>query len=243
VVSTRAAVERGAFEQALRDRGAADYDDWYRRTKGVAFDRRERAVFRGRAGNARRVLDLGAGTGRITDALRDLPFVVPVDFSQPSLRRLADKSLTHATPVLGDATAVPLRSGACDLVVSCQVLQHLDAARLTAALRECARVLEPGGRLLVSVYNRDYWRNRDTRTTIDSPDHLYVRKFSAAEFAELARAAGFRRVRSGSYKALPDGGRVPERLTRWYGRFDAFVCRVFRRRGGCYLVYEGVRMT
>ena len=70
-----------------------------------------------------------------------------------------------------------------------------------------------------------------------------MRKFSAAEFAALARAAGFRRVRGGSYKALPDGGRVPERLTRWYGRCDAFVCRVFRRRGGCYLVYEGVRVT
>ena len=40
--------------------------------------------------------------------LRDLPFVVPVDFSQPSLRRLADKSLTHTTPVVGDADRGPV---------------------------------------------------------------------------------------------------------------------------------------
>ena len=103
--------------------------------------------------------------------------------------------------------------------------------------------MEPGGRLLVSVYNRDYWRNRDTRTTIDSPDHLYVRKFSAPEFAELAVGCRVPACAGRQHKALPDGGRVPERLTRWYGRFDAFVCRVFRRRGGCYLVYEGVRVT
>ena len=235
--------DRGAFERALRDREAGSYDDWYRRTKGEAFDRRERAVFREGARGARRVLDLGAGTGRITTALSERSHVVAVDFSRSSLRALAGKALPHATPVVGDATAVPLPSGAVDLVVSCQVLQHLEAARLVAALRECARVLEPGGRLVVSVYNRDYWRNRDARTEIDEPDHLYVRKFSADEFAELAAGAGFQRSRDGSYKALPDGGHVPARLTGWYARFDALACRLFRRRGGCYLVYEGVRVV
>ena len=242
-MSTRAAVERGAFEQALRDRGAADYDDWYRRTKGVAFDRRERAVFRGRAGTRGRVLDLGAGTGRITDALRDLPFVVPVDFSQPSLRRLADKSLTHATPVLGDATAVPLQSGACDLVVSCQVLQHLDAARLAAALRECGGVWSPAAASwsASTTVTTGGTATRARRSTV--PTTCTCASSRPRSSPSSRRAAGFRRVRGGSYKALPDGGRVPERLTRWYGRFDTFVCRVFRRRGGCYLVYEGVRVT
>jgi ubiquinone/menaquinone biosynthesis C-methylase UbiE len=242
-VSVRDAGDRGAFERALRDRAAPHYDDWYRHTKGVAFDSRERAVFRERAGDARRVLDLGAGTGRITDALRDRPNVVAVDFSRPSLRALAEKALPHATPVVGDATAIPLEDGTCDVVVSCQVLQHLDRERLPRVLRECARVLVPGGRLIASVYNRDYWRSHDVRTEIDVPDHLYVRKFSAAEFAELASAAGFRRSGSGAYKAVPDGGRVPERLIRWYARVDALVCRVFPRRGGCYLLYEGVRVA
>ena len=242
-MTDRTAGDRGAFERALRDREADSYDDWYRRTKGEAFDQRERAVFREAAGGARRVLDLGAGTGRITTALSERSHVIPVDFSRPSLRVLAGKELPHATPLVGDATAVPLPGGAVDLVVSCQLLQHLEAARLTAALAEGARVLELGGRLVASVYNRDYWRHRDARVEIDESDHLYVRKFSGAEFAELAASAGFRRSGDGSYKALPDGGHVPARLSGWYARCDALACRVFRRRGGCYLVYEGVRVA
>jgi SAM-dependent methyltransferase len=241
-VSATGAGGRGAFERALRDRGAEQYDHWYRATKGVAFDRRERAVFRERVGRAGRALDLGAGTGRITNALDDVTLVVAIDFSLPSLRRLAHKELRHAAPVLADALALPLDDGVCDVVVSCQVLHHLDPVRLSDAMRECARVLAPGGRLIASVYNRDYWRNRDARIEIDAADHLYVRKFTATEFTELAAAVGFRPARSDTYKAVPDGGRVPERLSRWYSAFDVLACRALGRRGGCYLLYEGVRV-
>ena len=86
-------------------------------------------MFRGRAGNAVESSISVPGPVASRHVLRDLPFVVPVDFSQPSLRRLADKSIAHATPACwATLTAVPLQSGVCDLAVSCQVLQHLDAA-------------------------------------------------------------------------------------------------------------------
>src|SRR5687767_5943878 len=118
----------------MRDREAARYDDWYRRTKGVGFDRRERDIFRERATDARRALDLGSGTGRITDAVRAIPHVVAVDISLESLRQLAAKPLATATPVHADVTAIPVRSGSCDLVVSCQVLPLLRAPQMEAAL-------------------------------------------------------------------------------------------------------------
>ena len=152
VVSTRAAVERGAFEQALRDRGAADYDDWYRRTKGVAFDRRSAPCSVG--GQGTRVESSTSAPGPVASRTR---CATCRSWSRSTSRSRAcagwpTSPSRDPTPVLGDATAVPLQSGACDLVVSCQVLQHLDAARLTAALRECAvglgaRRPPPGQRL------------------------------------------------------------------------------------------------
>jgi SAM-dependent methyltransferase len=49
----------------------------------------------------------------------------------------------------GVAEAIPLRSASCDLVVALDVIEHLDDD--AAGLRECARVLRPGGLLVVTV--------------------------------------------------------------------------------------------
>ena len=164
-----------------------------------------------------------------------------VDFSGASLRQLAQKSLPNATPVLADVTALPVRSDSCDLVVSCQVLPLLRPPQLTAALREAARVLRPGGRLVASFYNRDYWRDRSGPEATDLPDRLYMPRYTADEFAAIARPAGFRPLRSEVYKALPDRGHVPIRLAELYGVIDRVICRAFGRRAGCYVLYEGVR--
>lgn len=51
--------------------------------------------------------------------------------------------------VRGEATAVPLRSGWCDAVVACLVLEHVED--LDGALDEVRRVLRPGGRLVLLI--------------------------------------------------------------------------------------------
>jgi SAM-dependent methyltransferase len=59
---------------------------------------------------------------------------------------------------------IPVPSETADLVLSTQVLEHVDDPR--AYLRECARVLRPGGKLLLSTHGimyyhpdpEDYWR-------------------------------------------------------------------------------------
>jgi SAM-dependent methyltransferase len=81
--------------------------------------------------------------------------------------------------------ALPVRSGSCDAVVSLQVVEHLwEQERF---LRECRRVLRPGGELLVSTPNRiTFSPGRDTPL---NPFH--TRELSAAELAGLVRGAGF----------------------------------------------------
>jgi len=57
--------------------------------------------------------------------------------------------------VQGDNLRLPFRSGCADLVISNGVIHHTPDPR--AAFGELARVLRPGGTLVVSVYDRRSW--------------------------------------------------------------------------------------
>jgi ubiquinone/menaquinone biosynthesis C-methylase UbiE len=93
---------------------------------------------------AERVLDVGAGTGALTDALRSAApdaLVVSIDASGGMLRYAHDRRVAIA--VLGDAAAVSIASASVDAVLLAYVLFHLPEP--IAALREATRVLRPGG--------------------------------------------------------------------------------------------------
>ena len=95
----------------------------------------------------RLVVDLGCGPGNSATHLRDrIPDVVGIDHAKAMLHRarLRDARLLL---VRGDARCVPLREGSVDAVTFHSVLYLLpDRA---AALRETARVLRPGGRVVL----------------------------------------------------------------------------------------------
>jgi SAM-dependent methyltransferase len=85
----------------------------------------------------------------------------------------------HARPhLVGTALALPVRDCAVDLVFASQVIEHLpDPASFLA---ECARVLRPGGRVVVT--GPLYW-------PLHEEPHDYFR-FTRYGFAELVRRAG-----------------------------------------------------
>lgn len=94
--------------------------------------------------------DLGCGTGAVTAAIA--PFVahvIAVDESNDMLgaarRRLRD--LPHVEIRRGELESLPIDAGALDVALVVLVLHHLAAP--ADALRSAARVLKPGGRLLV----------------------------------------------------------------------------------------------
>ena len=96
------------------------------------------------------VLDLGCGTGRFTPALAG-EFGGPVVGVEPSarMRAVAEESARHPAVryLAGAAEAVPLPDASCDLVLIYLVLHHV--ADHAAAAAEVARVLRPGGRVLI----------------------------------------------------------------------------------------------
>jgi SAM-dependent methyltransferase len=90
---------------------------------------------------ARRVLDLGAGTGKLTEVLLDLGLdVVAVEPSEPMRARIAGR----AEVLAGTAERLPLADASVDAVLVGQAFHWFDAER---ALAETARVVRPGGTL------------------------------------------------------------------------------------------------
>ncbi|MFQ1003430.1 class I SAM-dependent methyltransferase [Modestobacter sp. SSW1-42] len=101
-----------------------------------------------------RVLDLGAGTGLLTDRLLEAGHeVVAVDVSAGMLDQLRAR-LPQVRAELGGAEAVPLADASVDAVVAGQAAHWFDPEPAAAELR---RVLRPGG--VVGLV----WNTRDER--------------------------------------------------------------------------------
>jgi ArsR family transcriptional regulator len=135
--------------------------------------------------------DLGCGTGQAAAALA--PFVarvVAVDRSNEMLnaarRRLRD--LPNVDVRRGELEALPIDDGSLDAATLILVLHH--APDPAAALADAARVLRPGGRLLVAdmlAHDREEYRQQ--------MGHVWL-GFSEDQMRRLLAAAGFENVRT-----------------------------------------------
>jgi ubiquinone/menaquinone biosynthesis C-methylase UbiE len=100
----------------------------------------------------RSLLDLGTGTGRMLELFgRDVERGLGLDLSLDMLAiardRLEQIGLKHCSVRQGDLYDLPLGNDTFDVVILHQVLHFLDDG--ARAIKEAARVLRPGGRLLV----------------------------------------------------------------------------------------------
>jgi len=103
---------------------------------------------------ARHVVDLGAGTGKLTRELLGLDVeVTAVDPSDEMLAELR-RVLPGVPTLIGSAEDIPVGDGSADAVLVAQAWHWVDRAR---AVPEVARVLSPGGRLGL------IWNLRDER--------------------------------------------------------------------------------
>lgn len=108
----------------------------------------------------RDVLDTGCGTGRNLRFLNRRcaqGTVVGLDFSPVALDHCRERGLTRL--VRGSVAALPFADASFDLVTNFDVLTA-GSVDESAALRELARVLRPGGRLLLRVAAYDFLRGR-----------------------------------------------------------------------------------
>jgi SAM-dependent methyltransferase len=143
------------------------YDYEYRRRRADVTFYRELA----RRRDAARILELGAGSGRVTVPLaRDGRRVVAVDRSPEMLARLRARiaRLSPAageriTPVTGDLRAFSVAGRFPLAIAAFNVLEHLyTRGEVTACLQRIAAHLEPGGAFAFDVQLPDLaWLTRD----------------------------------------------------------------------------------
>jgi SAM-dependent methyltransferase len=187
----RAIDERAIKAHAdLRFRSEYDYAlfEYYRSAKVIAF--LERAGVR----VAGRVLDAGCGGGGMPLSLaEEAAAVVGIDpaprFGDAGVRLARERAYRNLHFALADGMALPFRTGAFDLVLSHAVIEHVADAPLY--LRECARVLAPGGHVYLSTAPYLSFAGAHLpRLKIPVPLHLvFGRTIAFATFRMLARHA------------------------------------------------------
>ena len=133
----------------------------------------------------RTVLEAGCGEGYGADLLSRRAFtVLALDYDAHTLAHVR-RRYPHLGATVANLASLPVRSASVQVVVNLQVIEHLwDQGQF---LRECHRVLAPGGELLVSTPNRiTFSPGRDTPL---NPFH--TRELAADELADLLRTSGF----------------------------------------------------
>ena len=139
----------------------------------------------------RRLLEVGCGIGTdLARFARGGAKVTGIDLSQTAID-LARKNFTlnnlRAEELrVGNGEALPYPNEVFDVVYGHGVIQYTaDPAQL---IRECHRVLKPGGTGIFMVYNRVSWLNalsKVMKVALEHEDAPVLKKFSIGEFREL----------------------------------------------------------
>ena len=130
------------------------------------------------------LIDIGTGTGRMLELFGGhARLALGIDRSSEMLRLARAKlhDMAHAELRQADLYALPLDDGAADVAILHHVLHF--AQQPGAAVREAARVLAPGGRLLIADFashDREELRLSDAHTRLGFADDQMTAWFDAA---------------------------------------------------------------
>jgi ubiquinone/menaquinone biosynthesis C-methylase UbiE/DNA-binding transcriptional ArsR family regulator len=191
--------------QAVRDERAADAGAYFARNAALWDEIRslyvseadvETAILAAAGqGPFKRMVDLGTGSGRMLSLLAPRADVaVGLDLSQQMLNiarsRVADEGLERCELRHGDIFGTRLPAESADLVVVHQVLHYLgDPA---AALKEAARLVAPGGRLLIidfAPHKLEFLREQHQHRRLGFPDPEMERWLSEAGLSQVRATA------------------------------------------------------
>jgi SAM-dependent methyltransferase len=143
-------------------------------------------------GSLERLLDIGCGEGVAFDMLQrtfGAKSIVGMDIDPESVRRAREAAVRVGGNIevsLADAAHLPVADAAFDLIFCHQMLHHANDP--AGVLRECRRVLAPGGWLLLAESTREFLSWWPVRLLFRHPPRRHQ---TGSEYRALVQGAGF----------------------------------------------------
>jgi ubiquinone/menaquinone biosynthesis C-methylase UbiE len=160
-------------------------------------------VFAGRDQRKLKLLDIGCGTGRFLDSLKQVWPRLPtlgLDMSEPYVKhaRRHLKRWSRINLTVGNAESLPVPDESQDAVTSIFLFHELPPKVRRIVFRECARVLKPGGRLvLVDSLQRGDQPDYEGLLELFPQNYYepYYKSYTKEDFSALAKGCGLTHVR------------------------------------------------
>ena len=119
--------------------------------------------------SGQRIIDIGAGFGRLVDLYAAYDHVILLDYSLSQLEYARQRLGTgRYTYVAADIYRLPLRDNVVDTAVMVRVMHHL--ANVPSALHQLQRILQPGGTIILEYANKRHLKNILRRALVFSPN-------------------------------------------------------------------------
>ena len=177
---------------------------------------------------AARILDVGGYDGSVSAALPGDPGrIVVLDVDGTGLARARTSG---AAAIAGSATAIPMASASADLALVCDLLPCVEEDEAARVYPEVARILRPGGHVIVTEVDAAFDLPFADRDAAFSSWGARNGGYSYEQLAGLLGAAGLRVVERRRFYGLPTrlaysvffvhvwprrGARVKQRLFGW----------------------------
>jgi SAM-dependent methyltransferase len=202
--------QHGVLDEGYHQRRLSRLSHRYRlqrRTSEV-----EKALGRHGQGELRWLVDVGTADGLMLDALKarlgaGVRFI-GIDLSLALLKKHRGNGVSL---IQAEAESLPIRSGSADAVVATAVIEHArDPGRMMA---ECARVLRPGGLLVLTAPSPAMERIATAVGLLDE-DGAHNVMLGLEELGDLAEQSGLTVVEARKFMLSPIGLPAEETLER-----------------------------